>query len=156
MAVRRPLFLTIIGWSCQMSACGEGQIDHAGCFCTQTWERTKVINFWFSHTKTWDVYLLTCNRARNSRAAFDSFAAPTHAARSNILFLPAAKLQPITFYDVFTISACWIWSHLMNFLFVSMCKTNSRQLQIITAASLSALRHVSLDLFATLLRNGKH
>lgn len=49
-----------------MSACGEGQIDHAGCFCTQTWERTKVLNFWFSHTKTWDVYLLTCNRVQTA------------------------------------------------------------------------------------------
>lgn len=33
-----PLFLTIIGWNCQMSACGEGQIDHAWCFSMQTCE----------------------------------------------------------------------------------------------------------------------
>lgn len=118
---------------------------HAGI-----WGRTKVINVWFSHNKTCDVDLLTCNRTKQSTSLwFICCSDPCCSLKHPVRVLPAAKLQSIMFYDVFTISACWTWSHLMNFLFVSMCKTNSRQLLIITAGCLTlySVTHNSLFVF---------
>lgn len=99
------------------------------------WRRTKVINFWFSHNKTCDVDLLTCNRTEQSTSLwFICCSDPCCSLKHPVRVLSAVKLQSIMFYDVFMISACWTLSHLMNFLFVSMCKTHSRQLLVITAA----------------------